>query len=358
MANNIIASFVHGLVENNSDLNSDDIRPSIWTTKDSNIHYFPFPRNPKDFYKNEDLILGEMPLKDSQNFEKLPRFGFTGLKLFDGHIYAGSWNSVYKINYQNLKLEYIISNRLMNDLHGIYVDKDFIITVLTCIDAVVISNHNGEIVDCFTISRDLSTVPLSEEHEIDWRFISKQFRGSCGFWHFNYIQKINNEIWLTSRNANAFVVVNLTNKTASLRLMNLCTPVLIHDGLKFGDKYYFTSIDGKIITAADHQETILKSSKFEDPGNLYLYNRDLVTEVIEISKTDFGREPNWCRGIAVSEGKIYVTIDGRYDSDLSFGVLEIDEKTHKTRQIARLRWDEVGNEDEIRYVTGFDLIVG
>ena len=100
------------------------------------------------------------------------------------------------------------------------------------------------------------------------------------------------------------------------------------------------------------------SSKFEDPGNLYLYNRDLVTEVIEISKTDFGREPNWCRGIAVSEGKIYVTIDGRYDSDLSFGVLEIDEKTHKTRQIARLRWDEVGNEDEIRYVTGFDLIVG
>ena len=38
-------------------------------------------------------------------------------------------------------------------------------------------------------------------------------------------------------------------------------------------------------------------------SSINLFNRDLVAKIIRINETDFG-EPNWCRGIAVSEGKI------------------------------------------------------
>ena len=95
-----------------------------------------------------------------------------------------------------------------------------------------------------------------------------------------------------------------------------------------------------------------KVKKVED---IELYNRDLVTELIRIKETNYGREPNWCRGIEIYEDRIFCTIDGRYDSDLSFGILELS-RTGETKEITRLKWDEIGNADDIRYVTGFDLI--
>ena len=90
--------------------------------------------------------------------------------------------------------------------------------------------------------------------------------------------------------------------------------------------------------------------------NIGLFNMDLVAEVIRIEETNYGKEPNWCRGIAMYEDSIFVTIDGRYGTDLSFGVLSINNAREVESQY-RLKWSEVGNEEQIRYVAGFDLTV-
>jgi len=356
--NKIIASFVHGY--NDLELNiPDEERPSLMVNDNDNntVYSYPFPRNPGDFEELGDLVLGSKPFNNSETFKKLPRFGLTGLSTAGEYIFGGSWNSVYKISKSNFKLEAIISNNLMSDLHGIWADENEVITILTCKDAIIISDHEGKIVDHFSVDNNLNVFkdPMIENY--DWRFISKQHRGSTGNWHFNYVQKIGNEIWLTSRNANSFVVVDLVGRTTQMRLMNFNTPVLLHDGVKHGDRFYFTSIDGKIIIAEDYRTTTLKQHNRENLNNAHLFNRDLVTMPIRLSETGLGREPNWCRGIAVNSGIMYLTIDGRYDTDLSFGLLAMKEDSQEIVFNHRLKWSDIDNEKDLRFVTGFDVLV-
>lgn len=354
--NPIAVSFVHGY--ENLDINLvEQERPGLWIVgeEDQSFYSYPFPRNPEDFEPLKDLIKGEMPFSTAATFKKLPRFGLTGLAQTKDFIMAGTWNSVYKIRKSDYQLESIITNHLMSDMHGIYADEDVVITILTCKDTVVISDHDGNVKDHFAVEMDLKVLKYHNIDDTDWRFISKMFRGSTGFWHFNYVQKIGNEIWLTARNANCFVVVDLETKKATLRLMNLCTPALIHDGVKKGEKHYFTSIDGKILITEYHDKT--RAVTQERVENLDLYNRDLVTTVIRLEETELGREPNWCRGIDAENDEIFVSIDGRYDTDLSFGLLCIEESTSKIKYNKRLHWSEIGNEEEIRFVTGFDTLV-
>lgn len=355
MNHNVITSFVHGY--NDPDINlPEEQRPALWQQNGSvsKCYNYPFPRNPADFERMEDVISGRMPLKNAEDFKKLPRFGLTGLQADGDFIYAGSWNGVYKIRRSDFELESIVSNNLMSDMHGIYVDDDVIITVLTGKDTVVISSHDGEVIRHFSVMNDLTVVEDKTIEEIDWRFISKQFRGSTGYWHFNFVQKFDNELWLTSRNANAFVVVNINTLEAHLRLMNLCTPALLHDGKLYNGRYYFSSIDGKVIITEDAKSSEIQPR--EQIESIGLYNRDLVSKVIRLNETEFGREPNWCRGIACKDSLIYVTVDGRYDTDLSFGLLALNEEGRVFNSY-RLNWSEVGDKSEIRFVTGFDILI-
>ena len=352
---NIIVSFVHGY--ENLDLNiSDSVRPALWniTGSNSSVYSYIFPRNPEDFHELDGIVWGKPPLVNAKKFKKLPRFGFTGLQQHGNCLYAGSWNAVYEIDPESFTLKRIISNQLMSDLHGIWVDNHAIITVLTNQDTIVLSDFEGNIIEHFTIDSDLTVHRNDSLPEIDWRFVSKQYRGSCGRWHFNYVQRFEDEIWLTSRSASCFVVLNLTTRKAHLRLMNLCTPVLLHDGAKYNDKFFFTSIDGKVIIAEDGSfgnKIQRTKEKVDNPG---LYRRDLISTVIRLEETEVGREPNWCRGLSCMDNIIYVTIDGRYGSDLSFGVLGLKEDGCLTLN-KRLNWAEIGDEKELRYVTGFDV---
>lgn len=353
----VLVSFVHGYQNLDIGLPPGD-KPALWRFRNGESTYFnlPFPRAPEDFHALGKTLVGELPRPDTEPFKKLPRFGLTGLAKTKNHVFAGSWNAVYRFNRSNLALEAIVSNRLHNDMHGIYADESEIITILTSKDTIVRCDHEGKVIDHFFVSNDLSIGKDSSVDEHDWRFISKQFRGSCGYWHFNYVQKFGDEIWLTSRNCSSFVVVDTKKKKAWLRLMNHTTPNLLHDGIRHGNKYYFTSIDGKIIIAEHHSTAKEAEANWENPGNLELYKRDLITRLIRLNETSLGREPNWCRGIDVANGKIFVTIDGRYDSDLSFGLLAVEETTQKVLLNERLSWSQVGNEKDIRYVTGFDVL--
>ena len=352
----IVVSFVHGYKDLNTKVTTEKL-PALWVHQSSNqsfVYNYPFPRNVSDFYDYKSIISGDLPFQNAKDFEKLPRFGFTGLAQYNDNLYAGSWNGVYEISKNDFSLKRIISNNLMNDMHGICVDEKFIITILTGKDTIVFSDFNGRIINHFTIANDLSVFRNIDLEKIDWRFISKQFRGATGIWHFNYVQIYGDEIWLTSRNLGAIIVVNIKTLKAHIRTMNQKTTTQLHDGLFYNNEYYFTSIDGKIIIASEE-----KNSKF-DPREKFdgteKFSRDLLCELIRLENTEFGKEPNWCRGIACNKDEIYVTIDGRYDEDLSFGLLGIKRSGKKILE-TRLKWKEIGDIDKLRYVTGFDLLL-
>ena len=44
----------------------------------------------------------------------------------------------------------------MCDLHGIYVDQNYLVHILTAKDTIVFSDHNGKIIDYFSIDKDLN----------------------------------------------------------------------------------------------------------------------------------------------------------------------------------------------------------
>ena len=352
----LVVSFVHGY--ENLEINiAEKLRPALWKLDGSSkkIINVPFLRNPEDFNEQSRLITGSLPLVNASSFKKLPRFGLTGLSSFGNNLFAGSWNGVYQFDKNSLKLQTIITNPLMCDMHGIHVDSKGIYTVLTGKDTVVLTAFDGTIIDHFQICPDLNIKKDPNLCDIDWRFISKQFRGSTGHWHFNYIQIIDNELWLTSRNANCFVVINEKRNAARLEIMNFSTPVMLHDGLKIGNLHYLTSIDGKIIIAGKYDQIDFQEFR-NNPKSLDLnkFEMGMLTKVFRLNASSLGREPNWCRGIEVVDDLIFVTIDGRYDSDLSFGLLMI--QNEKIIWEKRLRWDEVGDEDELRFVTGFDVL--
>ena len=50
-----------------------------------------------------------------------------------------------------------------------------------------------------------------------------------------------------------------------------------------------------------------------------------------------------------------MAIDGRYDGDLSFGLLQLDGDCNLLDQ-RRFRWSNIGSENDLRYVTGFDIV--
>lgn len=353
MTVNIAVSFVHGYSDLDLDLDRDEL-PALWVLGNgqNTVKSYPFPRNVSDFSKLSGLFSGQMPLTGTKDFKKLPRFGLTGLVEHGDFLYAGSWNGVYEIKKSDFSLTRIITNALMNDMHGICVADECIVTVLTGKDAVVISDFDGKVIDHFSIAADLSLFKDVNLEDVDWRFVSKQFRGATGLWHINYVQKFGDEIWLTARNLGAFIVVNLKSRKTHLRTMNQKTAVLLHDGILHNSEYYFTSIDGKIIIAADTQHA--RTNPREEIEGVENFSRDLICELIRLKDTELDREPNWCRGIACHDNRMYVTIDGLYDTDLSFGLLGLS-RDGKKHMEERLRWEDIGQTEQLRYVTGFDV---
>ena len=354
---NLFFSFVHGY-ENPSFEISDSALPALGRIQgpQRTIFRYPFPRTPRDFRAGDFELMGEMPLGNSADFKGLPRFGLTGLTHYGGKIFAGSWNAVYQIDPATGALEKLISNRLMNDLHGIAAGDIGLVTVLTGMDTVVVSSFEGEVIETLTILPDLTVNRSFPHNEIDWRFVGKQFRGSTGVWHFNHVEIVGETLYLTSRNASSIVVVDLTTYSTYLLTISHLTPVLIHDGVHFGREIFFTSVDGKILISAEWDKASFESGAVESGAKHAPFNRGYISRSLRLSDSQFGREPNWCRGIAVTDQSILVTVDGRYGTDLSFGIVDLDHQGNFREEI-RIAWGEIGSESNLRYVTGFDLLL-
>jgi hypothetical protein len=338
----ICVSFVHGFHDH---VPADDRRPrpALWTISaagERTLDYC-FPFQPVDFDRLPYAVVGERPPSGAAAGGRLPRYGFTGLARTKAHLLAGSWNGIYRLDADTKRVDRFITNRCTCYIHRFYADDEHIIFVMPFRDLVVIMDHEGAIVDRFTVDRRLELSRDLPDPDVDWRFVTKPWPGSTGVFHFNSVQKIGDQLYLLSRNLGAFVVIDPGARRASLRTLNYWTPTCVHDGDFRDGRFYLSSIDGKILIAGQPPDY--------DPS---VFQYDLQVECVRLDAA----EKNWCRGMAVTDDFLYTTVDGRYDTDLSFGLLRVGRDGAILDQ-RRFRWGNVGDEKDIRYVTGFDILL-
>ena len=336
----IVVSFVHGHEGNRVTKKLEPV-PALWEIRGNKekIHHYSFTEKAGDFDKLPYQLVGEGPVKMTSGGAKIPRFGFTGLQVVGNDLLAASWRGIYRIDLKTFEVKNFITNRYTSHLHGFYADEDEIIVAVPFKDMLVRMGHDGEVRDVVTIDRSLSVSRYDKRNKEDWRFTTKMLSGGSGFFHFNNVQKCGDEIYITCRHLCAFMVLKPGAKRAFLRTVNYCTPTCVHDGDRFREKFYLTSIDGKILVAS------------EPPKNANeRHNYDLQSETIRLGEG----ERNWCRGMKVTRDLIYTTVDGRYGTDLSFSVLALD-RSYKEIWQKKLRWSEVDSEKDLRFVTGFDI---
>ncbi len=340
LGHEICVSFVHGFHDEIA-VDHQAEHPALWSISGDaeQTHRVRFPITPSDFDELPYPILGELP-RTTRALQRRPRFGFTGLVPVNGKLLAGSWNGISTLDAQSKRVESFITNRYTCYIHRFCADEQRIIFAMPFMDMVVIIDHQGNVIDRFTIDQTLRISRDNIDETIDWRFADKPWSGPTGLFHINSVQTIGQDIYLTSRNLGALIVVRPGDDHASLRTLNYRTPTCVHDGDYVDGKFYLTSIDGKILIASQPKE--FDSTRFR---------YDLQVDCVRLDEV----QKNWCRGIAVTDECIYTTIDGRYDSDLSFGLLQLDRDGNLLDQ-RRFRWSNIGSENDIRYVTGFDIV--
>lgn len=356
----LIVSFVHAYHDESVLSDGLATQPGLWVPSQhdlGSVHAFPFPRVPADFHEDSvaRILRGTMPPVDSKPPQRLPRFGLTGLATTDrGTFLAGSWNAVYEIEQGSYELRSIISNQLMSDLHGIAYDNSRVFTILTGKDTLVISETDGRIIESMTIDRTLRITRNDDLSDVDWRFVSKQFRGATGFFHFNYVRIEGNTAFMTSRNLNAVIALDLDTMKVELVPLALKTTALIHDGIRDQDgALIFTSIDGKILRCTQLDQD--SAGEREHHEQLELYERAMNVDLIRLEQRNFGRAPNWLRGIAVHEDSYSITVDGLYGGPQHFGVANITQAGTLNWQ-QHLPWADIGDPGSMRFATGFDVL--
>lgn len=328
--------------------------PCLWriTEKENKVYNYDLPMLPSEFKTLNHLIVGEMPDVNDEDvinnglFDyKKNRLGLTGIAKFNNNYYCGSWNSIIEIDANTFKQKKIITNKLIADTHGVFVYQNTIITILTGMDTIVFSNFEGKIIKYFRIYPDLKVKSDKSIEDIDWRFVSKKFRGASGYWHFNYVQMVNNKLFITSRNISSIIVLDTEKLKTEILSLNLSEPCLLHDGVYANKKFHFTSIDGKLVTAQNSDNFVVNNLKI---------TRAFEANIKKIKNTKYSKTPNWCRGISVKNNIKFVTIDGRYDTGLSMGILGLKDENDVIfyKKISKKLFKF---PDRIISLTGFDV---
>ena len=358
----LIISFVHGYQNDNLNMQKRQvpalIRMDPITKKIKEIINLEFPRTPKDFLEFKYEILGENPLPSQElEFKKLPRFGIMGLTHDNEHIYAASWNGIYKLNRKDFAMEGLISHRLVSDTHGIDLKDEKIYSIVTSLDLIVVTDKiNGEILDYFSIDRDLNIIRDEKVMEYDWRFISKQERGAVGNWHFNHVRISNNKLYLTSRLTSSVIEIDESKTKATIRTVCWDTPIMLHDGkLLSNDELAFTSVDGKILIVKDAAKMKSKMRGIKDTAFHSLMKRDMVNTSIHLGQI-LGKEINWCRGIEEYDGNYITTTDGRYDQEYPCFNITFVKKDGSNVDLVQVPYNLLEFPEQIRYMAGFSIL--
>lgn len=192
---------------------------------------------------------------------------FTAATLSEKKLYVGTHTEVLTYNNRFEKENYF-SLPMFNDIHHVKPrENGNLLVVNTGLDMVVEVTKSGEVVRYWNVAGENPWDRFNEK--IDYRKVpSTQPHKS----HPNFVFELNDDIWVTRCLQKDAVCLNDPNKKISIGRE------LIHDGVRFSGKIYFTQVDGRIVIV---DEKTLK-----------------VEEEIDLVKiTPRNQKIGWCRGI-------------------------------------------------------------
>ncbi len=175
------------------------------------------------------------------------------------------------------RLDYI-SIPCFNDLHHVTPSSDGnLLAAVTGLDMVVKMNRKGKLLEEWSAVEEAPWSRFSRT--TDYRKVETTKPHTS---HPNFVFELDGEIWVTRfRQRDAISLVDRKRRID----IAVESP---HDGLLYGEKLYFTSVDGRVIVA--------------DPGTLQ------VEKVVDLKPMDRNNSLlGWCRGLLpVTQSAIWV----------------------------------------------------
>ena len=202
--------------------------------------------------------------------ENNPSISFTAATVMNNLLYVGTQTEILVYSLPAFNKTAYLSLPCFNDIHHVRPTKDgHLLVANTGLDTVLTVSLEGEIVnewnvlgkktwERFSKTVDYRKVPTTKPHES----------------HPNYVFTIGNEIWVTRCLQKDAVCLTKPGQRINIGRQ------LVHDGVLFGDKIYFTQVDGHIVVADCHHHQVL---------NVYDLNQ----------MTNTTHPLGWCRGLHI-----------------------------------------------------------
>lgn len=202
--------------------------------------------------------------------DKGPSLIFKAGSLEDGLLYACTQTEILVYGIPDFDVQKYISLPLFNDIHHVTPTREgTLLVAVTGLDMVIEMSMEGNVL------REWDTLgePLWQRfsRDVDYRKVptTKPHKS-----HPNFVFLVDGEIWVTRCIQKDAVCMNAEKKDIKIAIE------LPHDGVLFGDKLFFTTVDGHIVIADCRTQEIVE-----------------VVDIRSIVQSD--RPLGWCRAIKV-----------------------------------------------------------
>ncbi len=244
--------------------------------------------------------------------ETLPSILFKSATLLDNKLYTCTSTEVLVYELPSFRLAHYISLPCFNDLHHVYPSKrGTLLVVVTGLDMVVEITISGTVVREWSVlgedlwarfsrQTDYRKVPTTKPHHS----------------HPNHTFELGEEVWVTRLQQRDAICLTTPGPRIDIAVQRP------HDGYVFGDRIYFTTVDGHIVMA--------NRKTFQ------------VEQVIDLNhiRNQSDQVLGWCRGV--------LPVDERW---LWVGFTRV----RPTKFVENVSWIKHGHRHKSTHVALYDL---
>jgi hypothetical protein len=211
--------------------------------------------------------------------DELPAILFKSVTLEGNKLYTCTSTEVLVYELPTFRLLHYISLPCFNDLHHVApTPRGTLLVVVTGLDMVVEVTMTGSVVrewnvigedpwERFSPQTDYRKVPTTKPHKS----------------HPNHVFQLDEEVWVTRFQQRDAISLTMPGRRIDIAVQRP------HDGYIFGDKIYFTTVDGQVVIADKH------SLQVEQTINLNQMS------------PQSGQVLGWCRGVLpLDERRLWV----------------------------------------------------
>ena len=201
--------------------------------------------------------------------EELPAVLFKSAALQGNKLYTCTSTEVLVYELPSFRLLHYISLPCFNDLHHVHpTQRGTLLVVVTGLDMVVEVSTAGKLIREWSVLGDDPWVRFSRQ--VDYRKVptTKPHRS-----HPNHVFELDREVWVTRFQQRDAICLTTPGPCIDIAVQRP------HDGYVFGDRIYFTTVDGHVVIA--NRNTLQ------------------VEETLDLNQMSgqSGKVLGWCRGV-------------------------------------------------------------